>query len=262
MRAPVVFLRGLHTQGKDYLSFGPFGRFLVYGPLQSEIGKVRSFLPLQNIIAGTIEETKTQVAQLIRDQLELLPSTQKIHLLGHSMGGLIARAIVHEPTLYDRVLSVTTIAAPHLGSPIAKLATELEHSHPHVQNLICNLGYDIRAKKKYFMDLHAEAMAMFNLIYKDRPGINYASLVTAVPPGEWILPYYLVQKILQPFREEADGLVEVSSQHWGNVLGRFDLDHVSGLGIFSMKTPWVRKRHELEFRKMVAVLLDHWESLD
>src|SRR3954451_23239426 len=50
--------------------------------------------------------------------LEAFPD-EPFHLIGHSMGGLDARALVADPSWRRRVLTLTTIATPHLGSGIA-----------------------------------------------------------------------------------------------------------------------------------------------
>ena len=47
---------------------------------------------------------------------------EPVHLIGHSMGGLDARALLADPAWAGRILSLTTIATPHLGSAIADFA--------------------------------------------------------------------------------------------------------------------------------------------
>src|SRR4051795_6034337 len=47
---------------------------------------------------------------------------EPVHLIGHSMGGLDARMLLSDPDWSRRILSLTTIGTPHLGSSIADLA--------------------------------------------------------------------------------------------------------------------------------------------
>jgi triacylglycerol lipase len=57
--------------------------------------------------------------------LQLLDDTHaaKVHLVGHSQGGLDLRAAVqHIPV--DRIASITTVATPHQGSHVADLAAD------------------------------------------------------------------------------------------------------------------------------------------
>jgi predicted alpha/beta hydrolase family esterase len=47
---------------------------------------------------------------------------QGVHLVGHSLGGLLARCAVQSGLLPVHALTVVTIATPHAGSPLARLA--------------------------------------------------------------------------------------------------------------------------------------------
>jgi len=53
------------------------------------------------------------------------PFSKKVHVIGHSMGGLIALALANEPW----VLSVTTVATPLAGLDFNLFATYLSRSH-------------------------------------------------------------------------------------------------------------------------------------
>src|SRR5262249_29150697 len=44
---------------------------------------------------------------------------EPVHLMAHSMGGLDSRYMISRLDMADRVLSLTTIATPHRGSPFA-----------------------------------------------------------------------------------------------------------------------------------------------
>lgn len=48
--------------------------------------------------------------------------THNVHLMGHSIGGVVARRAVQHGVLRGRVASVTTLASPHRGTPLTKLA--------------------------------------------------------------------------------------------------------------------------------------------
>jgi triacylglycerol lipase len=52
---------------------------------------------------------------------ELIESWPHRSFLGHSMGGLDSRRLVHFPGLRFKVLSITTVGTPHRGSPVANL---------------------------------------------------------------------------------------------------------------------------------------------
>lgn len=63
---------------------------------------------------------------------------EKYHLIGHSQGGLDARYLFHlDPNI---VATVTTIATPHLGSPVADFIFNSVESLPLISNLVWRLG--------------------------------------------------------------------------------------------------------------------------
>jgi triacylglycerol lipase len=67
---------------------------------------------------------------------------EKVNIIGHSQGGLDARVVAHDRP--DLVASVTTIATPHQGTPLADAITGLV-SDPGTQDvvdwLVKKLGY-------------------------------------------------------------------------------------------------------------------------
>src|SRR6185369_15695641 len=61
-------------------------------------------------------------AQQLRDRVNTVISTTgspKVHIIGHSMGGLDARHMIVDKDMADRVATLTTIGTPHHGSPVA-----------------------------------------------------------------------------------------------------------------------------------------------
>lgn len=61
-------------------------------------------------------------AQRLGEQIEREFGDQPVHLIGHSMGGLDSRRLLTDPTWRRRILSLTTIGTPHLGSWLADFA--------------------------------------------------------------------------------------------------------------------------------------------
>src|SRR4029077_5920819 len=68
-------------------------------------------------IAGTGKR-----ARRLADQIERAFPDEPIHLIGHSMGGLDARRMLANAEWQRRVLSLTTIGTPHLGTALADYA--------------------------------------------------------------------------------------------------------------------------------------------
>jgi triacylglycerol lipase len=69
-----------------------------------------------------------RTAALIAEKVERLADRhgfQKLHVIGHSKGGLIARAYVQQYGGERRVRSVVTLGTPHHGTPTAAVAVGL-----------------------------------------------------------------------------------------------------------------------------------------
>ncbi len=68
---------------------------------------------------GTFEATAERFAEALEQ--EVGPSAEII-LLGHSLGGVLARWYVHELGGHARVSRVVTVSTPHLGTQVARIA--------------------------------------------------------------------------------------------------------------------------------------------
>src|SRR5262245_7427868 len=61
-------------------------------------------------------------ARSLGDQITRTFPDEPVHVIGHSMGGLDARRLLTEPSWQKRILSVTTVGTPHLGTVLADFA--------------------------------------------------------------------------------------------------------------------------------------------
>jgi triacylglycerol lipase len=61
-------------------------------------------------------------SERLGEQIELALGDQPFHVIGHSMGGLDSRRLLVDPKWRRRILSLTTIGTPHLGSWLADFA--------------------------------------------------------------------------------------------------------------------------------------------
>ena len=72
---------------------------------------------------NTFRSDIRSVADWLVEQAERTMSacgTLGVHLVGHSMGGLVVRAAVQSRGLGDRARTVVTLATPHHGTPLAR----------------------------------------------------------------------------------------------------------------------------------------------
>src|SRR5207253_10451408 len=61
-------------------------------------------------------------AEQLRDRVNEITASEgvsKVHIIGHSMGGLDARHMIVDKGMAERVASLTTIGTPHLGTILA-----------------------------------------------------------------------------------------------------------------------------------------------
>jgi triacylglycerol lipase len=102
-----------------------------------------------------------------------------VHIIAHSMGGLDSRMAIGmnygglgEP---GRVISLTTLSTPHLGSPVADLlvgnGSDTGNFRGGVLNVIQNLGIDTGALR----DLTSKGVKAIPNIVETKKGIKYFS---------------------------------------------------------------------------------------
>lgn len=70
---------------------------------------------------GDIEEATDVLAERI-NELRIALGVEKVHLVGHSMGGIIARHYLQRPGAAAKVSACVTLGTPHGGSMLAPLA--------------------------------------------------------------------------------------------------------------------------------------------
>ncbi|MCB1859179.1 MAG: alpha/beta fold hydrolase [Gammaproteobacteria bacterium] len=180
----------------------------------SERGRDPLFPALQP--AGDIKSRAASLA-IFLDRLQV----PKIHLVGHSMGGLDSRYVA---AMYDpgrRVRSVVTLGTPHHGTPVADWFFNTRGPLQWVGR------HWLRAALR---DLTPAACKAFNASVADRPDVRYVSVAGVRPPAE--LPAILRPwgRLLQRCAGDNDGLVPASSAHWGERGGTVRSDHLELVG--------------------------------
>ena len=147
------------------------------------------------------------------------------------MGGLDARALMSDPDWSGRVLSLTTIATPHLGSVVADFA---KLRAGRIYGFLERLGWNHQG----FLDLSPRAMAEFN----DRvplPDDVPVFSVAGDPPGDSICwPLRRLHAALLDLEGPNDGLVSVeSATALGHVLPSWPVDHLRQMNWLAGKPP-------------------------
>jgi triacylglycerol lipase len=145
---------------------------------------------------------------------------EPIHIIGHSMGGLDARRLLAEPSWRKRVLSLTTIGTPHLGTHLADFA---KLRVGRVYRLLEALRIDHRG----FLDITRLSARRFHRTY-DPPGDIPCFSVAGDPPiTEVTWPLERLHEVMMELEGPNDGLVSVESAHaFGKPLPYWPADHL------------------------------------
>ena len=202
---------------------------------------------------------------------------EKVHIIGHSMGGLDSRFMISPAGLdkSERVASLTTISTSHRGSPIADFIMEQgkEFGLQDVDRFTAKLPSLNREARKIvkalgrrgeiwrhllefsnltrggLQDLICSSMRQFNEKYHDAPEVKYSSYAGVSGPGEKDrLPpvIYIPWAVVFLNNDEScggrnDGIVAVNSARWGDFKGEIPADHFKQVGHDLSGMGWLRK---------------------
>lgn len=254
----VIYLRGLNSHGDDKLRFGLFTFGTMAGPWIRALASRPQInaMPLKGFGAGPLENQIRRASQILQSS-EIWQSGEPLHLLGHSTGGLIARALPHHLPEPRRILTVTTMGTPNRGTPLASLIENLPKSRPALNAVFRAIRYDIGEKVESFLDLTPKAIAKFNSQYPDLASIRYCSAVFSLSAKQMTLPIRAIGKWVDPEGTmlKNDGIIERDSQLWGEVFCELSLDHLEQIGYTPRLNFWLRSRQRENFQYLVEAYL-------
>jgi triacylglycerol lipase len=158
-------------------------------------------------------------AKQLGDQIVRAFPDERVHVLGHSMGGLDARRLLADPTWHNRVLSLTTIGTPHLGTSLADFA---KLRVGRVYRLLSAMGIDPQG----CLDITRSAARRLHRRHPVPANVLCFS-VAGEPARESICwPLKRAHAALEELEGPNDGLVSVESAHgFGTPLPVWPVDH-------------------------------------
>ncbi|MFC1601985.1 esterase/lipase family protein [Pseudomonadota bacterium] len=165
---------------------------------------------------GTIQQRATFLA----NYLAQIPE-QKIHLIAHSMGGLDSRYTICRLDPKRCIQTLTTIATPHRGSPLAEWFA-------NTPGLIPALGRRIAAPGLY--ELTPDACTLFNYKNPNRSDVTYQSYAGVRTPSEIPMLFRPWANMVEQCVGENDSQVAKSSAIWGEFQGTLQADHFELVG--------------------------------
>lgn len=157
-------------------------------------------------------DVETRDKDLTRKIEKILADTghTKVHVIGHSMGGLDARhAIVHEG-LAEKIAALTTIGTPHSGSPVADWVLK-----NGFDKIVVALREVINLEGA--QSLTTTACRAFNEAAQCAEAANaviYQTYTASQKRELTFLPLQPTWQIIHDQEGDNDGLVSVPSQRW------------------------------------------------
>jgi triacylglycerol lipase len=143
-------------------------------------------------------------ARRLGEQVAAAFPDEPVHLIGHSMGGLDARLLASDPAWAGRVLSLTTIGTPHLGSSIADFA---QLRAGRIYRLLAKLGIDHRG----FLDVTRRNAREFHKSVVTPEGLPCFSIAGNPTIDDVCWPLQRLYLALTELEGPNDGLVSVES---------------------------------------------------
>lgn len=202
-------------------------------------------------------------AAVLNDFLRTEYKDTKVNIVAHSLGGLDARfaaSVLHN----QEILTITTIATPHFGSPVADWAMEQNNKRTSWYWLFRLFGYDTKGRR-FLPELTTKYMReVFNPRVPNRKDIAYFSVRAAASFSDktmsymlWFPAHWMAEEPSPLLAEGHDGLVPVLSQTWGTVLATVRLDHLGEINHHE----WRRKSLAPEALEMYGLVYDNLQKL-
>lgn len=235
-RCPVVLVHGLNSSSREFqpmvnylVSSGKYQHRQIFTPdyfgTNKAAFRVNALVPLHQIYGAIASYRNAGIAMGRAD------------LVGHSMGGLLARLSQLSPANKDNIRRIVSLNTPHSGTQLADYALD---TTSHVRNFLCSafsqIGFDLcNTPATNDLAVHSQAILSLNgSIPKIPVPVHAISTTWPVPPivpeseNQWnweiksglSLPLMLGRFSLNLFYEglfdgEHDGVVPTISQRGG-----------------------------------------------
>jgi triacylglycerol lipase len=252
-RYPIVLMHGFNAAPDSWWSFNAVEEALA---ADGHVAYETTTYPFRSV---------HDRASLIAAQLdEILATHERVHIVAHSMGGLDARYLVSTLGYADRVASITTLATPHGGTPVADFAigpSSLAESAVNALAEALGKSYSDVANDPDILgalrDLSVENAPWFDLSNPDDERVMYFSWADLATVGgreystleedacrgliarrqgdksdRLHVLLYATQAVIsaQPGVIASDGLVPTESMHHGTFRGCLPVDHFEVVG--------------------------------
>lgn len=255
---PIVLSHGLFGWGED--SSGAVNIANYWGGMDDYLRSEGAAVYAPGKTA--LQATAPRAAQM-RDSISYWMAANdytRVHVMGHSQGGLDGRYMISNLGIAPSIASLTTISTPHRGSPVADviqsvLPNWLEPYLATVLNGLARLLYSDNNQDALAVlyDVDTNAMNVFNATTPDIQGVRYFSYTSRMtwsnllqhPIMGLLYPACYAGGIAKGLGGANDGLVPVASAKWGEYMGEpshawwvSGIDHMQIINMFGTGQPY------------------------
>lgn len=217
-RYPIVLVHGMGNEA--YFTFADYFYGIEEDLLERGYDVHAPLIPY-------LEHSAVRAERLAEAVVEILESTgaSKIHLIGHSQGGLDVRVLVTGLGFEDRAASMTTIATPHRGIRTVP------------PGWFAGMDISVAYMNGEFASRYPASTTVPTFSYAGATCLATNPLCLADLDGEIVTPQLastytalLIAHFDDAYDGANDGAVPASSAEWGLLLGILPADHWDQIG--------------------------------
>lgn len=212
---PVVFCHGLF--GTCRYGIGPLSAGDYFRGIRLEIARlgVKIVTPRVHPTAGAYRRV-----WMLAQRIEAECGDSPIHLVGHSMGGIDMRLLANDPAWARRIISMTSIGTPHLGTSLADIAANRLGLLFRGMELA---GWSIDG----FRQVSPDHMHALTANWADPPFAVCRSIAGNPDPYPGFVALRPIYRMVYEFDGPNDGMVPMESAlGWGHPLPPWPFDHL------------------------------------
>ncbi len=215
LNAPIVLAHGLF--GFTRVGLGPITLTPYFRSIPQALTAAGNRVLITRV--PSIAGVERRAARLGEQILKTFPD-EPVHVIGHSMGGLDARRLLANPAWQQRILSLTTIGTPHLGTALADFA---KLRVGRIFRLLSSMGIDPQG----CLDITRRAARQFHRRYPAPTDIPCISIAGTPTPETVCWPLTRTFAALSELEGSNDGLVPLhSALAFGTPLPHWPVDHL------------------------------------
>jgi triacylglycerol lipase len=233
-----ILVPGAGSEGKDlylgHLRWGEYFQELIQELKKNDPEISIAVFPSDFSGNQNLERRVIRLRQFIKSESRRIKGP--VHVLGHSLGGIVTRMVTTEKDLAPFVASALYLSTPHRGTPIVDFLLGDGRLPKEIRFLSYLIGFDLKTKE-YLSELETAVGDSLVIPREEEnslpPQLTIVSMQTAKELAFYFPPFALSHEIMQRTegqKIESDGMVPVSSQLWGECLFVSPTNHGSVIG--------------------------------